>query len=412
MHAFQLVPPVFLGKRLHVGLCGSIAAYKLLDVVRAWHKCDVGLTATLTASAQRFVTPLSLEALGAEAVFTKLFDDPQAPDAFGHLHPLHAADAMVIAPASATTLARLATGMADEILSCQALAFQGPIVIAPAMNPAMWAAAATQQNWRTLLDRGCIGLEPDDGGTACGDEGKGRLCAIESIFLHGLKALSPQDMADATVLLTMGPTREFFDPARFWSNPSTGAMGASLAIAAWLRGATVHAVCGPTVPWLPPDIIRHDVTTAREMHAASLDLFSIADVAICSAAVADFAPEPHGEQKFKKASSAAPFVVAFNRNPDILADLGQRKKPWQQLVGFAAETEDLASQAQEKLVRKNADLLVGNLIGSPDSGFASATNHVYVVDRHGRAEQWPVLAKPEVAWRILDWLRQEDLSSA
>ena len=403
----HFMPPVFLGKRLHLGLSGSIAAYKLLDVLRDWRRCEVAVTATLTQAGARFVTPLSLEALGADAVFTAMFDDSRAPDAFGHLHPLHTAQAMVIAPASATTLARLAHGLADEILSCQALAFQGPLILAPAMNPAMWHAPATQASWRTLQERGCICLEPDDGGTACGDEGRGRLCRTEHIFLHGLKALSPQDLAGLTVLVTLGPTREYFDPARFWSNPSTGLMGASLVAAAWMRGATVHAVCGPGVPALPPGVLRHDVVSAQDMHEAAMAVYPRVQLAICSAAVADFAPVPYGPRKFKKESSTEPFTVSFTRNPDILRTMGREKQPGQVLVGFAAETDDLDRNAQDKLIRKNADVLVANRIGVEESGFASATNAVYVVDRQGRAELWPTLPKPEVAWRLLDWLLPE-----
>ncbi|GAB7079467.1 bifunctional phosphopantothenoylcysteine decarboxylase/phosphopantothenate--cysteine ligase CoaBC [Megalodesulfovibrio paquesii] len=404
----KLAPPVFLGKRLHLGMCGSVAGYKLLDVLRAWRKCDVAVTATMTEAACKFMTPLAVQSLGAGVVFTSLFDDPRAPDEFGHLHPLHNAHAMVIAPASATTLARLAHGMADEILSCQALAFNGPLVLAPAMNPAMWSAPATQANWQTLKDRGCICIEPDDGGTACGDEGKGRLCKVEDIFLQGLRALTPQDMQGVNVLVTLGPTREFFDPARFWSNPSTGLMGSSLVTAAWLRGATVHAVCGPGVPALPPGVVRYDVTAATEMHEAAMSVFPMAQLTICSAAVADFAPAPHGRHKFKKESApSAPFSIEFSRNPDILASMGQQKRDGQILVGFAAETDDIMEQAQSKLERKNADALVANRIGVSESGFASSTNAVYVIDRQGRAEQWPVLPKPEVAWRLVDWLLPE-----
>lgn len=397
-------PPAFLGSRLHLGTCGSIAAYKLLDVLRAWTAAGIEVTASLTESAQQFVTPLSFQALGAKHVFTTMFGDAHAPDSFGHLYPLHHAQALVIAPATATMLARLAHGLADEILSCQALAFEGPCVIAPAMNPAMWAASATQANWETLRTRGFVCLEPNAGGTACGDTGRGRLCAPELIYLHGLKAISPQDFADTTALLTIGPTREYFDPARFWSNPSTGLMGASLAIAAWLRGATVHAICGPGVPWLPESIHRHDVGTANEMFAAAMDLFPIADFAFCTAAVADFAPVSHGTSKYKKEGQSGPLTVSFSANPDILSEMGNRKKTWQTLVGFAAETGELAALVPEKLNRKKADIIVGNQIGQPNSGFASASNAVYILDAHGRAEQWPSIPKPEVAWRILDWL--------
>lgn len=398
----RLTPPVYLGRRLHLGLSGSIAAYRLLDVARAWTKAGLGVGATLTASAQRFVTPLSLRALGADPVLTEMF--PEQGDVFPHLRPLHEAQAMVIAPASATTLSRLAHGLADEILACQALAFPHPLIIAPAMNPAMWANPATQANRDLLRQRGHVLLDPDDGGAACGDQGQGRLCAVEEIYFHGLRALTPPTLAGKRLLVTLGPTHEYFDAARYWSNPSTGLMGACIVVAAWLQGAEVTALCGPGCPSLPRSIQRLDVVSARQMHEAALDRWADMDVAICAAAVADFSPVPHDGGKFKK-EGADVFRPEFTRSPDILHSLGQAKRSGQRLVGFAAETGELAMHAADKLRRKHADLLLANRIGVQDSGFASATNAVYALDRQGRAEWWPVLPKAEVAWRLLEWLR-------
>ncbi|MGE4297453.1 MAG: bifunctional phosphopantothenoylcysteine decarboxylase/phosphopantothenate--cysteine ligase CoaBC [Desulfovibrionaceae bacterium] len=394
----------FLGRRIHLGVTGSVAAYKMPDCMRHWQACGAPIGATLTAAAQRFITPLTFKALGADPVYTGLF---AADDAvFGHLDPGQTAKAFVIAPATANTLAKLAHGLADDMLSTQALSFPGPLVIAPAMNPRLWQAAATRANWSLLKDRGHVCLEPDCGSMACGEEGKGRLPRLEAIFLHALKQLCPQDMAARAVMVTLGPTREAFDPVRFWSNPSSGVMGASIAVAAWLRGATVHAVCGPVNLYLPDGVARHDVTTAQQMYDACMDLWPNMDMGCCTAAVADFRPQPHGDSKFKKEGAAAGMTVPFLPNPDILAALGAAKSPRQRLIGFAAETDAVAQRTRDKLQRKNGDLFVGNKVGVPGSGFQSPTNTVCIVDRTGREEQWSDMPKPEIAMRIWDWLLQ------
>jgi len=236
--------------RLHLGVCGSVAAYRSLDLLRILQRMNVSVSTTLTPAAQRFVTPLSFSALGANPVYTSMFDDAGASSPFAHLEPGQVAHALLIAPASAAMLSRLAYGQADHLLACQALAHSGPLIIAPAMNPAMWQHAATQACVHILQARGAIFVMPDCGDTACGDTGQGRLADIRSIALATLRALTPQDMQGKRVMVTLGPTREPWDALRFWSNPSTGTMGAALALAAWLRGATVDAICGPGAPLL------------------------------------------------------------------------------------------------------------------------------------------------------------------
>lgn len=391
----------FTGKRLHLGACGSVAVYKTLELLRAVAKTGVHTSATLTGGAQRFVTPLSFEALGAAPVYSSM-DDTQS-GIFGHLEPGQDAHAFTIAPATANILAKLACGLADDMLSCQALAFDGPLVLAPAMNPRMWNAPATRENWQKLKDRGAVCIEPCAGVMACGDEGKGRFPALETIYLETLRALTEQDMVGQNVLVTLGPTREYFDAVRFWSNPSSGTMGASLAVAAWLRGANVTAVCGPVQLWLPEGIRRIDVTTAQEMFEATTDAWPKADVAALTAAVADFRPVPFGSGKFKK-EGAKGLDVTFENNPDILYTLGQNKREAQRLVGFAAEAADLEKNAEGKLKRKNLDIIVGNDVTRADSGFGTPTNAVVVRDRAGRSESWDAMPKPDVAWRIWDWM--------
>ncbi|MDE5879256.1 MAG: bifunctional phosphopantothenoylcysteine decarboxylase/phosphopantothenate--cysteine ligase CoaBC, partial [Desulfovibrio sp.] len=227
----------FAGRHLHLGVSGSVACYKAVELLRAWRRLDMEVSATLTAGAQEFVRPLLFASLGASPVYGGMFEPGQ--DVFAHLEPGRSADAMIVAPASAGLLSRLATGAASDMLSAQALAFAGPLLVAPAMNPRMWAHAATQENVARLRARGVTVVGPDTGAAACGDQGQGRLAGLSAIFLAALRALAPQDMAALRVLVTLGPTREPWDGVRYWSNPSSGRMGAALAACAWLRGATV-----------------------------------------------------------------------------------------------------------------------------------------------------------------------------
>lgn len=396
----------FMGKRVHLGVTGSIAAYKALDLVRAFQEADCMVSATLTDSCTKFVQGLSFEALGASPVYTRMFaDGPQGDTAFDHLEPGQVSDVMVIAPASANTIAKLAFGMADDMLSCQALAFPGPKIVAPAMNPKMWDAPATQRNWKMLGDLGFIRIEPECGNVACGDTGKGRLAPMEEIFIATLKAISPQDMAGKRVLITLGPTRESWDAVRFWSNPSSGTMGACMAMAAHLRGAEVTVVAGPTALFFSSDINVVNVKTAVEMFDATTELWQSHDMACCTAAVADYRPIPFGEQKFKKQDSGSKGItVEFKSNPDILKTLGKHKREDQQLIGFAAETNRIKEEASRKLETKNLDLIAANDISKEGSGFGVGTNQMYVLDKSGRQETWPQLPKTEVAWRLWDHL--------
>jgi len=388
----------FHGKRVHLGVTGSIAAYKALDLTRAFLRLNIQVGATLTESARRFVTDLSFGALGADPLFTDMFTSGAD---FDHLEPA-VADAFVVAPATANILAKMAHGLADDLLSCQLLAYPGPVLAAPAMNPRMWSAPATRHNWEVLGQRGVVRIEPECGDVACGDTGQGRLAPIEEIFIRTLAALSPQDMRGKKVMLTLGPTREYFDRVRFWSNPSTGTMGACLAIAAALRGAEVTVVTGPVDLPLPAMIRRIPVTSAREMFEAAGDVFPSQDIGCFTAAVADFRPPACELGKFKK--GGAPLALTFEPNPDILATLSGSKKPGQVTIGFAAEAQDLERNAAGKLERKNLDLIVANPVDEAGAGFATPTNRVLVMDRHGRRESWPQLPKTEIAWRIWDWI--------
>lgn len=400
----------FAGKRLHLGVCGSVACYRATDMLRAWLAMGIHVSVTLTDGARRFVAPLLFESLGALPVYGGMFE--QGQDIFAHLEPGQRAQAMIVAPASADALARLARGAASEMLAAQALAFDGPLVLAPAMNPRMWSHPATQANVELLERRGAFFVGPDCGGTACGDQGRGRLAALPEIFLAALRALAPQDMAGLKVMVTLGPTREAWDGVRFWSNPSSGLMGAALAVCAWLRGADVAAVCGPGVTaFLPRGVRRFDVTGAREMYEVAQSLWPDMDMGMFTAAVADFSPDaPEGGcgRKFKKSEAPEGFSLHFSPNPDILQSLAAARRPGQKVLGFAAETtadmDALLPLARAKLARKSADLLAANRVNAPDSGFGAPTNSMAVVDTHGREEIWPSQSKADVAWELCSWL--------
>lgn len=394
----------FLGSRAHLGVTGSIAAYKAADLLRRLLQNQVRVGVTLTRAGERFITPLTFQALGADPVYGEMFTD--ASSTFGHLQPAQDCGALVIAPATADIMAKIAHGIADDMLTSQALAFDKPLVLAPAMNPRMWRNPATQANVALLRDRGHLIVTPETGAMACGEEGEGRLADVELILLAVLKQLAPQDLTGRKILVSYGPTREFWDGVRFWSNPSSGVMGLNLAAAAWLRGAEVHVVHGPIAYDPLPLCLNHAVGSAKDMAEACLDLWPDMDAACLCAAVADMSPEPQGPDKVKKSTLGDSFAISFTATQDIAKSLGQAKQGDQKLIIFAAETHDLENQAQAKLMRKNADLVLANPVNVPGSGFDTPTNQIFAADAQGRSEHWPLLAKSEVAWRIWDWLNR------
>lgn len=397
----------FAGKKLHLGICGSVACYKAADLLRALLRLDLRVSATLSRGAREFVSPLLFQALGAEPVYPEMFAGDVV---FDHLEPAQTADALLLAPASANMLAKIAHGMACDMLSAQYLPFGGPVVIAPAMNPRMWANAATRANVELLKARGARFVQPGYGVAACGEEGRGRLAELPEIFLSALAALSPQDMSGLKVMVTLGPTRESWDSARFWSNPSSGRMGAALATAAWLRGAAVTAICGPGIAlFLPEGINRVDVQSAREMLAAAQNCWNNCDIGIFCAAVADFAPETDNELrqgKAKKDKLGEAFSLRFSANPDILATCSGKRKAGQKILGFAAEVApDMASLLElgrVKLARKNADLLAANQINA--GVFGAENGRMAVLDKNGDSQIWEPKSKADIAWDLLTWL--------
>ncbi len=383
------------GKEIILGVTGSIAAYKAVEIVRELTRRGAAVTVVMTESAQRFVAPLTFETLSRRPVLTDLFTleyDKQ----IGHVASAGRANLLLVAPATANTIAKFAYGLADDFLSAIYLSSTCPVVLAPAMDLEMYAHPAVQENLSSLKARGVSVVEPEYGELASGLIGRGRLAELSAILQAVEDLLHRQgDLKGETVLVTAGPTQEPLDPVRYLSNRSSGRMGFAIAEAARHRGAHVMLVSGPTALPTPPGVTRTDITTAEEMYHAVLDRLDDTTVLIMAAAVADYRPSTQALQKIKKREA---MTVELVRNPDILAEAG-RKKGSRTLVGFAAETEELIQNARDKLEKKNLDLIVANDIRV---GFGGETNRVTILDRQGTVEELPELTKREAAHRILD----------
>jgi phosphopantothenoylcysteine decarboxylase/phosphopantothenate--cysteine ligase len=387
-----------LAKRIVLGVTGSIAAYKAVELLRGLVQEGGEVSVVMTRSATQFVTPLTFEALSKRRVATDLFDGHQEMQ---HLSLAEEADAIVIAPATAHLLARAALGLADDLMGTLLLAAHCPVIIAPAMDGGMWDHPTVQNHVTALRARGVTVLDPDDGPLASGKIGKGRL-AEPSAILEALAArLAPrQDWAGQRVLISAGPTHEPIDAVRFIANRSSGKMGYAVADAARARGASVVLVSGPTALTVPPGVESVEVMTAEEMSKALTTRLAWATVVVMAAAVADFRPVRSASTKLEK--------IAFSQQgldieptPDILSVLSTQRRG-QIIVGFAAETGPVLPRALEKLTRKGLDLIVGNDVTVEGAGFGSDTNVVTLVDRSGSITELPKMTKRDLADRILD----------
>ncbi len=388
------------GRTVVVGLSGGIACYKACEVVRLLVGAGARVPVVMTAGAQQFVTPLTLQTLSGHAVATDTFDLTQESE-IGHIRLADGADVVLIAPATANLLAKCAQGIADDLLTTVLLATRAPLVVAPAMNVHMWEHPAVQENLARLVARGARVVGPASGSLACGYEGTGRLAEPSEIVEEVLRTLAPQDLAGERIVVSAGPTQEPIEPVRYLSNRSSGKMGYALARVARRRGAEVTLVSGPTALPPPAGVRLVAVGSAREMARAIEEAFAKATVVIMTAAVADYRPRRPAARKLKK--SAAALTLDLERNPDILSGLARRKGR-RLLVGFAAETHDVVLEARRKLRDKRCDLIVANDVTAPGAGFGSETNQVRLVDAGGRDDALPVLPKEEVAERILDWV--------
>ena len=384
-----------------LGVTGCIAAYKACEILRGLQKAGVRVKVVMTENATQFVGPATFRALTHEPVAVGTFDDAPG-DSIHHVSLAKECDLFLIAPCTANVLAKMACGIADDLLSTTALACAAPIMVAPAMNVHMYDAPATQENMRTLRRRGVEFVEAEAGYLACGDVGRGRLADPDAVVARVLSALGrTRDLEGKRVLVTAGPTVEPVDAVRFLSNPSTGKMGFELACAAQARGADVMLVTGPVSLEDPAGVEVVHVKTALEMEDAVSRAFPQSDIAVFAAAVSDYRPANPSDRKLKKGTDdAALSRIDLVRNPDILAECGEAKRPNQAVVGFAAETCDLVENARAKLVSKNADFIVANDVSS-NRGFGADEDEAVFVS-HAGERRLPLESKRRVAEAILD----------
>ena len=391
-------------KRVALAVTGGIAAYKAIEVLRGLQRAGCEVRVAMTRHACEFVTPLTFRALSGSYV---VVDDyaPDNPDPIAHITFSQTVDLLVVAPATANTLAKFANGVADDFVTSTYLACTAPVLVAPAMNTTMLEHPATQRNLERLRADGVHIIDPDAGEMACGTIGPGRLGDPDKIVAAALALLDNSerkaDLSGEHILITAGATREPIDPVRFLSNRSSGKMGFALAKAGRARGGQVTLVAGVTSVDPPPDVRLIKTTTAAEMHRAVTENAAKATIFIAAAAVADYAPARTAEQKIKKTKPS--MQLHLESTPDILGDLAAARRSGQLIIGFAAETENLIQHATEKLKKKGLDIIVANDVSHTESGFDSENNAVAIVFSDDRETvQLPLLSKTEIADRILD----------
>ena len=392
------------GKHIVLGITGGIAAYKSAEIVSRLRHLGADVHVIMTKNATEFITPLTLRTLAANPVVTDTFAEPEEWNV-EHVALAKLADIFVIAPATANILAKMANGIADDMLSTTVLATKAPVLAAPAMNTGMWTAKATQQNVSVLKERGVLFSGPASGMLACGDEGAGRMSEPAEIVQKIQEILTREkDFEGKKLLVTAGSTRERLDPVRFLTNDSSGKMGFAIAEAARDRGAEVTLVKGSTTAPVPGGVTVIEIESARDLLDVMKKEAPKQDIVIQAAAVADYRPAVYAKTKIKK-KDGEPMVIELTENPDIAKTIGAKKKTNQFFVGFAAETDHVAAHAQEKLVRKNLDMIVANDVTKPGAGFNSDTNIVTLITKDA-AEALPIMSKRGVADAILDRIRR------
>jgi phosphopantothenoylcysteine decarboxylase/phosphopantothenate--cysteine ligase len=386
------------GKRIVLGVCGGIAAYKAAALTSKLTQAGAEVRVIMTESATQFVAPLTFQTLSRHHVFVDTFEEKDA-SVVSHIDLADHADLFVIAPATANAIAKLALGLGDDMLSTTLLATTAPILVAPAMNVHMYANPAVQQNMQTLIGRGIRFIEPGEGQLACGYVGKGRLAEPEEIIAAVERFFAnSQSLQGQHVLVTAGGTVERIDPVRYITNDSSGKMGYAIAEEALRMGAAVTLITGPTALQAPAGAQVVPIQSAEDMREAVLARLDSSTIVIKAAAVADYRPAVQAKQKIKK--NADTLTLEMVKNPDILQEIGARKQG-QFVVGFAAETDRLDEFAMDKLTRKNSDLLVANDVSLEGAGFGTDTNIVRVFDRNGLVESLPLQSKGEVARKLL-----------
>ena len=388
------------GKEIVLGVTGGIAAYKSAEIVSRLRHSGANVHVIMTRNATEFIAPLTFQTLSANQVVTDTFEAPEYWNV-EHVALAKLADIFVVAPATANILAKMASGIADDMLSTTLLATKAQILVAPAMNTGMWTAPATQNNVKVLKERGVRMIGPESGMLACGDEGAGRMSEPETIVGEICRILSrKQDYAGKKVLITAGATRERLDPVRFITNDSSGKMGFAIAEAARDRGAEVTVIRGSVTAEIPAGIRMIQIESARELYDAMMQKVPEQDVIIQAAAVSDYRPAEQKDRKIKK-ESGSDLTLILTENPDIAKAVGEQKKPGQTLVGFAAETDNLLKNAKSKLGKKKLDLIVANDVTKPGAGFNVDTNIAVLITSDGSTEE-PLQTKRQLAERILD----------
>ncbi len=392
------------GVNVVLGVTGGIAVYKACDLVSRLKKMGANIDVIMTQSATEFVAPLTFQSLALNRVVTDMFEEPKTWE-IEHISLAKKANIFVIAPATANVIGKIASGIADDMLTTTVMATRAPVLIAPAMNTQMYENPIVQGNIEKLKKLGYHFVEPDSGRLACNDIGKGKLAQPEEILRQIQKILYPKkDLIGRRVVITAGPTAEAIDPVRYITNHSSGIMGYTLADVAAMRGADVTLITGPTALDLPKDVSVVPVRTAIEMASAVMTHKSEADIFIATAAVADYRPLEVADNKIKKQDGDVSLLLT--RNPDILYTVGQEKGDLY-TVGFSVETEHVIENSRAKLEKKNADLLVVNDVTKPGAGFGTSTNIVTFLARDGRMIEYPIMTKREVAENILDFVVQD-----
>ncbi|NBG89135.1 bifunctional phosphopantothenoylcysteine decarboxylase/phosphopantothenate--cysteine ligase CoaBC [Isachenkonia alkalipeptolytica] len=395
------------GKNVVLGVTGGIAAYKACEIISGLKKIGANIDVIMTRSATEFITPYTFQSLTGNAVVVNMFETPKYWD-MEHISLAQKSDILLVAPATANLIGKVATGIADDMLSTTIMASDKPVVFAPAMNTKMFENPGVQENMKTLLKRGYHIIPPKGGMLACGDEGQGKLQEV-SIILEELERIydkelqrENKDLEGIKFLVTAGPTREIIDPVRFLSNHSTGKMGYEIAKAIIKRGGEVKLISGPSGLEAPEGADTVLVESAEEMFEAVQESYPWCDVLIKSAAVSDYRPKTREGQKVKKDSRKEEIQLTLVRNPDILFEMGKIKGPGKIHVGFAAETEKIKEHGEEKIQKKNLDFIVANDVTEEGAGFAHHTNIVHFIDKNGDHSKTEKVEKSAIAHEILD----------
>ncbi|WP_462137540.1 bifunctional phosphopantothenoylcysteine decarboxylase/phosphopantothenate--cysteine ligase CoaBC [Candidatus Mycalebacterium sp.] len=390
---------VLKDKKIVLGVTGSIAAYKSCEITRELMRRGAQVQVVMTKNAEKFITPLTLQTLSGRKAVSDPFDLEWESE-IGHISLADGADAVVVAPATASFIGKMAGAIADTLLGAVILATKAPVIVCPAMNVNMYSNPLVRGNLEKLINAGVVIVGPAEGDLACGWEGRGRLSETEEIIVEIERAVTPDDFKGKKLLVTAGASREHIDPVRFISNPSTGKMGCAIARAGWLRGAEVVLVSGAGAGIDLPGMRRVEAKSVQEMFDAVMENVGDADFVIKAAAVGDYAPRKEKKEKIKKTSKI--MCLQLEKTPDILEEVGKKLGKKSVVIGFSAETQSIIKNSQKKLKKKNADMIVANDVSAEGSGFGTDTNQAVFLRTNGKPETLPLMTKDALGHKILD----------